>query len=71
MTMTSDASRAARDFVFGIAETTADDLRALRAAGRIQLGRERVGRAQILLGDAVSRAQLARRPITDGEPFRL
>jgi hypothetical protein len=71
MPRTSDPRSAAREFVSGIPEATADDLRALRAAAKIKLGRERVGRIQILLGEAVTSEQLAQRPVTDGEPFSL
>lgn len=67
----TDPSAAARDFLAGIAEATADDRRALAAATKIKLGRGRVARIQILLGRAITSEQLARRPVSIGEPFRL
>jgi len=71
MPNSSDPSATARDFLAGIAEATADDHRALQAAAEIKLGRDRVAKLQILLGRAVTSEQLARRPVSIGEPFSL
>jgi len=67
----SDRSAAARDFLAGIAEATADNRRALRTAAKSKLGSDRVARLQILLGQVATSEQLARRPVSRGEPFSL
>lgn len=59
------------DVVGGLPETTPEDLRALRRAAATRLGPERAFRLQQALSKAISQEQLAQRPITDGEPFRL
>ncbi len=65
------AVQAAREFMSGIPEATQDDVLALRAAAKVKLGRQRIARLQILLGRRVTLEQLARRPVSRGEPFRL